>query len=110
MKMYFSFFGLALLLSACATTESMVEKTISPEQAIVSIGKNKLQPGDKVGLYAKTCKERTRAGKYSDLSYNVCSKSKVGHGEIVRLVSEKEAVVESKNDIFLEKGLFVEKE
>lgn len=110
MKKYFALLGLVFLLSACATTENVVQKPISPEQALVSVGENKLQAGDKVGLYTKTCEERRRGGKMADTSYSVCHKNKIGFGEIVRLVSEKEAVVEVKKGVALQEGLLVEKE
>ena len=110
MKTIFALLSLTFILSACATTESFVKKPISSEQAIVSIGKTKFQPGDKVGLYQQTCQEKRRGGRMSDVSYSVCQKAKVGFGEVIRLVSEKEAVVEVGKEVALKEGLLVEKE
>ncbi|OYZ23542.1 MAG: hypothetical protein B7Y39_04340 [Bdellovibrio sp. 28-41-41] len=110
MKKYLIY--LFLFLSSCTTTEIYVKNSIDGGQAIVALGETGLlEPGDKVGFYTQTCRERK--GRFSDISGSSttqCQKRRIGLGEVLRIVSENEALIEVKNGVALREGMLVEKE
>lgn len=103
--------GFAVLgLSACATTQNTVEHRLSDQEALVTVGSDNLNPGDRVKISGEQCKDRPfGGGRNGGGSSRQCSKKELGTGEVLRLLPDGEAIVRVPQGIALRTGLLVEK-
>lgn len=94
-------------LSACATMEGRVSKTLGKRQALVALGKQKLVVGDKILLLQETCTERwhSKGGSMA----GSCTKSPAGAGEVTEKGSDNSVVIKVQDGVALKQGQIVEK-
>lgn len=104
-----SFLG-AMVLLGCAT-EGKIKGPVNAREVAVEAGKNKFSPGDRVSIFQEKCEEKnTAGGEKHGGSRRICRDTKIGSGEIVRRVSEKEVILRADGTVVLSEGLEVKKE
>jgi hypothetical protein len=110
MKSLLLLFFIAVIISGCAS-ESKIHGPISEREVAVKTNKNEFSPGDRVSIYEEKCEDRTRGGgEKMGGTRRVCRDIKVGAGEIVKRISEKEVILRADQNVVLREGFEVKKE
>ena len=92
-----------------AHTRGSVALKHSAQEADVCLGKNEVKPGDKVALFKSECKSKTRVGR-ADGSTSVCTKVKLGDGEVAQVLDEHYSTIRVNSGVSFEEGTIVEKQ
>lgn len=95
---------LSLLTLGCVhkITRGSVVMKVDEDEAHVFLGKNEVEPGDKLVLYKSVCEGAGKGRR--------CSKVKVGEGEILEIVSEHYSLARFPRNVEFAEGYIVEKQ
>lgn len=101
---------MAVIISGCAS-ESKIQGPVREREVAVKTNKNEFSLGDRVSIYEEKCEDRIRGGgEKMEGTRRVCRDIKVGAGEIVKRISEKEVVLRADQNVVLHEGFEVKKE
>ena len=101
--------GIPFLLAACVSTNGVVKKPYDSRRAPVSLGKERLTPGDRVNLFLETCHDRPRLTRRYDFMSSTCTSELVGKGEIAHALADNEVLLLAEEGVSLKEGMKVEK-
>lgn len=109
MKSLFLILVLSVFISACASGPSVVKETFQSGEATVILSEAMVvQPGEKVEIFKKVCREANSGGRFSETK-TVCKETIVGEARVMRLNSSREAVLSAYGDIAIKPGMIVKK-
>lgn len=102
---------MGLMASACAT-DSKIQGTAQDGEVSVKMNKNEFSLGDRVFIFQEKCevKNGSDIGEKPRGNRMVCRDVKVGSGEIIKKVSDKEVILRADQNILLHEGFEVKKE
>lgn len=113
LKFIFGFIAIASL-SACSSmpTQSTVKYPVGDREAVVAVGDQALNPGDRIGIFSEKCTEQRRSiGPIKDAIRLVCTKDRLASGEVTNIMTKtNEAIVSAPSGMNLYRGLIVIKE
>jgi hypothetical protein len=106
MKLSFLSFGLLALLVGCAhsTMRGTVAMKVTDEELHVCMGEKEVKAGDHVAFFFNQCRP---GGK--ETRNDICTKIKLGEGEVVRTLNEHYSVVRPNPGVKVQEGTVVEK-
>ncbi len=96
----------AFMFMGCASTYSHIKTSMGPDAALVQVGEEKFQRGDKVTVFDRQCSETE---KRMGVSIKCVNKT-VGQAEVLEVrEATNEAVIRADNQTPLTRGLMIEK-
>lgn len=109
MKSFMLVLFMGMIVSGCST-ESKIQGPVHQREVVVKTNKNEFASGDRVSIYQEKCEERVGGGEKHGGASRFCHDTKVGSGEIVKRVSDKEVILRADQNVDLREGLEVKKE
>lgn len=106
MKISIMSLGLLGLIVSCAhsTMRGTVAMKVADNELHVCMGEKEVKSGDRVAFFFNKCRA---AGK--EASNDICTKVKIGEGEVVRTLNEHYSVIRPNPGVKVEEGTIVEK-
>lgn len=96
----------AFMFMGCASNYGRIKSSVGPDTALVRLGEEKIQRGDKVTVFDRECQEfEKRVGVKIK-----CVNKTVGQAEVLEVrEATNEAVIRADNQTPLTRGLMIEK-